>query len=383
MRNKLITALSAAALTATLMPVNVFAYWTGGYEVIIDGESVANVKNAEQVKQVVNAVNEQLSDVYGVHAQIEPQIELKMKILASEKLTNDAHLHNAIASASEYTTDAVRIIIEGTDTVCVRDAAEINNVLNIVTDTLGIKGADNMILEEITMRDEVIPHASLLNAEQAAESIILNELLSVSSKLTVSCEKKYVPTAKEVENPDLYEGVVETISSGRGGKQTVTQISYFLNGELQNSVETTDITDFGEPATIAVGTKERPAGVGTGKFISPASGRLTSGYGSRWGRTHNGLDIAAPVGTPVYASDDGIVSCSEYKNSFGNLITIDHQNGYETYYAHNSQLLVSVGQTVKKGQLIAKMGSTGRSTGSHCHFEIHYNGEIKNPSNYL
>ena len=65
------------------------------------------------------------------------------------------------------------------------------------------------------------------------------------------------------------------------------------------------------------------------------------------------------------------------------MVVIDHGNGYETYYAHNSELIVSEGQTVTKGQLIARVGSTGNSTGPHCHFEIHYNGEIKNPANYL
>ena len=136
-------------------------------------------------------------------------------------------------------------------------------------------------------------------------------------------------------------------------------------------------------AKLAVGTKPRPAGVGTGSFAMPASGKLTSNYGARWGRMHNGIDIGAPVGTPVYASDDGVVTCSEYKNSFGNIVKIDHGNGYETYYAHNSELLVSVGQTVEKGELIAKVGSTGNSTGPHCHFEIHYKDEILNPMNYL
>jgi len=96
------------------------------------------------------------------------------------------------------------------------------------------------------------------------------------------------------------------------------------------------------------------------------------------------MDIAGPRGTPIYAADGGIVTYAGWKGGYGYVVIINHNyNGYETFYAHNSKLLVSVGQTVYKGQQIAKMGSTGNSTGSHCHFEIRYNGVAKNPLNYL
>lgn len=106
-------------------------------------------------------------------------------------------------------------------------------------------------------------------------------------------------------------------------------------------------------------------------FIWPAKGVLTSGYGWRWGRMHKGIDIANSTGTPIYAAADGVVTKSSWnRGGYGKLVEIRHNNGTVTRYAHNSKLLVKVGQQVRQGKTIALMGSTGFSTGPHTHFEI-------------
>ncbi|RMF68550.1 MAG: LysM peptidoglycan-binding domain-containing protein [Cyanobacteria bacterium J069] len=107
-------------------------------------------------------------------------------------------------------------------------------------------------------------------------------------------------------------------------------------------------------------------------YIWPARGVLTSGFGWRWGRMHRGIDIAAPVGTPIVAAADGVVEFSGWNSGgYGYMIDIRHSDGSRTRYAHNSRLLVRVGEQVDQGQHIAAMGSTGYSTGPHVHFEIH------------
>lgn len=125
--------------------------------------------------------------------------------------------------------------------------------------------------------------------------------------------------------------------------------------------------------------------IGTGHYISPAKGVLTSGYGRRWGRMHRGIDIAAPVGTPVVASAPGVVVASGWNSGgYGNLVEIKHSGGGLTVYAHNSRILAQAGQQVDQGQQIAEMGSTGRSTGPHVHFEVHIPGKgAVNPMFYL
>ena len=111
--------------------------------------------------------------------------------------------------------------------------------------------------------------------------------------------------------------------------------------------------------------------------------RFTSAFKFRNGRWHKGVDLAVSEGTPVYAADNGKVIVSEWSDSYGNYIIIDHQNGLKTLYAHNSALLVNVGDTVTKGRQIALSGNTGNSTGPHVHFEVHYNGVTVNPELYV
>ena len=118
-------------------------------------------------------------------------------------------------------------------------------------------------------------------------------------------------------------------------------------------------------------------------LIQPVSGVVTSRFGSRSLGTHSGLDIGVPTGTSVKAAAAGTVTFSGYKGSYGYLVVITHENGVQTYYGHCSSLLVSAGQYVSQGEVIAKSGSTGRSTGPHLHLEVRVNGIAQNPQNYL
>ena len=107
-------------------------------------------------------------------------------------------------------------------------------------------------------------------------------------------------------------------------------------------------------------------------YVWPAKGVLTSGYGWRWGRLHKGIDIAAPVGTPIFAAASGkVISAGWNSGGYGNLVKIRHLDGSVTLYAHNNRISVRKGQKVTQGQKIAEMGNTGFSTGPHLHFEIH------------
>ncbi|MDK8767625.1 M23 family metallopeptidase [Corynebacterium freneyi] len=112
----------------------------------------------------------------------------------------------------------------------------------------------------------------------------------------------------------------------------------------------------------------------TNTVVRPAAGELTSGYGPRWGRMHNGIDIANAVGTPIYAVMSGTVIDSGPASGYGNWIRIRHNDGSVSVYGHMETLSVSVGQTVGAGEYIAGMGNRGQSTGSHLHFEIHPDG---------
>lgn len=111
-------------------------------------------------------------------------------------------------------------------------------------------------------------------------------------------------------------------------------------------------------------------------YVWPAKGMLSSGYGWRWGRMHKGIDIAAPIGTPIVAAAPGVITYARWNDGgYGNLVEVTHADGSQTLYAHNNRILVREGQQVEQGQQISEMGSTGFSTGPHLHFEIHPAGQ--------
>lgn len=111
--------------------------------------------------------------------------------------------------------------------------------------------------------------------------------------------------------------------------------------------------------------------------------RYTSGFGTRWGRMHSGTDFAGDHGAPIYATADGVVTHAKWQSGYGRLVTIKHDFGFETRYAHMSRIRVKKGQRVSRGDRIGDMGNTGRSTGTHLHYEVRVDGKAVNPMTYI
>ena len=144
-----------------------------------------------------------------------------------------------------------------------------------------------------------------------------------------------------------------------------------------------------QSAALAAAIRDAQNGsTGSGKplaagFVWPVSGPVVSGFGMRWGRMHEGIDIAAGMGTPVHAAAAGTVIHAGWLGGYGNLVVLDHGDGLATAYAHASALLVVVGQSVSQGETVSLVGSTGHSTGPHLHFEVRVNGVAVDPLLYL
>lgn len=216
--------------------------------------------------------------------------------------------------------------------------------------------------------------------------------LSVKTVDHVTYTESIACPVVEVEDSSMYQGQSKVLDAGTPGEQIVTADVSYLNGvEQEREVLSTEVTREATNKVIAVGTKVRPSWLPTGTYIWPVYGNITSyfGYRSIFGSYsyHSGLDIATSYGTTIKASDGGTVIWSGTGTgsnwSYGKYVIIDHGNGVQTYYAHCSSLLVSTGDKVYQGQAIARVGSTGRSTGNHCHFEIKINGTSVNPLAYL
>lgn len=226
-----------------------------------------------------------------------------------------------------------------------------------------------------------------------------NSLLQIDQKINVTVEKPLVnvevikekrtvhvmPFEKIIKEDDtMYKGDTIEKQQGSKGKKEVSYLISELNGSVAGK-KVTDETVLSEPVdqVTVVGTKV-VSSRGTGEFAWPAvGGYISSEMGSRWGSYHRGIDIARPSNYNILASDNGVVTFTGWDGTYGQKIVVDHNNGYQTIYAHLSEIDVNVGQVVPQGSVMGIMGSTGRSTGTHLHFEIHKNGSLVNPLSYL
>ncbi len=216
--------------------------------------------------------------------------------------------------------------------------------------------------------------------------------VKISVRTTYSETIPYDTTVKY--STSLYEGQTEITTSGRNGTREVVANIIYVNGvEVSREIVSATVTKEPRSAVKKVGTKAVPKSapaIGdfngvtvTGKFMWPVDGgRITCGWLGYKG--HYGLDIGAPKGTNIYAADGGIVVYVKYgKTSYGYEIVIDHGNGYETRYGHCSKILVKAGEKVEKGAVIGLVGSTGRSSGNHLHFEVIKDGQRLNPRPFI
>ncbi len=187
------------------------------------------------------------------------------------------------------------------------------------------------------------------------------------------------------ESSGIFKGETTVKRAGVQGERFVKAEIIRVNGkEIQRVILEEKISKNPIGKIIVKGTKNPPPKIGSGKFIKPTSrGLLTSRFGGRWGRMHEGIDVALPIGSPIKASDGGRVTFSGYRNGYGLCVIIDHGSGLSTLYGHCNQLVVKKGESVFQGQVIAKSGNSGRSTGPHLHFEVQKHGNPVNPLGYV
>ena len=233
----------------------------------------------------------------------------------------------------------------------------------------------------------------------------MKEELKPGTTLNVTTSVRYIPIAYtrnmtvtsyirygsvRVETSALNLGVEDVIAKGVMGERTSeVQVEYVDGVEESRTILSTVVTKEPEPEQIGIGTySPAPASTstvvnGSGKFGWPVGGGYISDHFGG-ARRHKGLDIAAPMGTEIYAAEGGTVYRAGWNSGgYGNYVIIDHPDGYRTLYGHCSSVVAFAGQTVEKGQLIAYVGSTGDSTGPHCHFEVRINNICQNPEDYL
>lgn len=351
-----------------------------GTDAASNAENDSSEMQNESAENTVSAAADEQKAPSEADAAAARNIILADSINASTGVVTDSQYN---VSASSNTMNAVRGYQSSVD------YSKIDFTAVDPEDFEGIS-IDNVIIEDEVVVEPVTAKVSDFNDYDTAIDLFVDE--NGKSKIfnisTAEIEIYTEPVEYNVvyeETEELYRGETQVKTAGVNGEMQIAAKVTKENGE-EVSREIVDQTVITEPVDEVVlqGTNDKPKWYPTGKFITPANGRFSSGFGRRWGRSHQGIDIAGSYGSNVVASDGGTVIYAGYNSSgYGNLVKIDHGNGYVTYYGHNSSLCVSVGDKVYQGQVIAKMGSTGRSTGNHCHFEVRINGTAVDPMNYL
>ncbi len=280
----------------------------------------------------------------------------------------------------------------------------INEILSIRASALGVSSAEEVYFnnkveivsgeypEEAYTDSEGL--AALLGKKNASyvssfvtdyNGVVLPVRLSVCSVVTYTETVTLEYESKTVYTDAIRDGATKVISKGFDGegKQTCRVVS--IDGvKSEKTVVSLDVITAPTAEVIQVGTRSNGKTVASlGTMQKPYDGIITSYVGPRWGRTHNGIDIVADgrpcKGDPVYAAADGVVVRADWYGGYGNCVIIDHGDGIQTLYAHFSKISVKVGDVVKAGDEVGKIGSTGNSTGPHLHFEVRVDGEIVNP----
>ena len=349
---------------------------------------------AEQRQGVLTSEVQELNDRIGVLEQQVADLRAQEAAAEAELAAKQAELDEAIANLSEargrleiLRARLARALEELSDRLIAIYQAGTPDLVSVL---LSSDGFDDLVqrsayLEAIQDQNENVVDRVRILRDQMKRTV---EKLR-SAKETIE-ESRDIIAAKEAEIASARAGVESQeaeLESVRAERQAAldevnSHVDHLEEAEteLQNKIQQ-QIAEatMGVPA-LPAGTPGAPSSAG---FIWPVNGILTSGFGYRWGRMHEGIDVAVAEGTPLLAAASGTVIMAGYNGGYGNYTCIDHGSGLSTCYGHQSGFAVTAGSSVTQGQVIGYSGNTGSSTGPHLHFEVRINGAAVDPLGYL
>ena len=293
-------------------------------------------------------------------------------------------LHDAVTAknAAQAEAQSLSIAMNGEGAVAVPESGrneEFRVALDILADELRQTASARATAEQEAQ-----------DARQTAEAVRLerDQIVARNDEILTQLEEAVNVSVKPLDdlfrsvgmNPEELLRTVRRGYSGQGGP--LNPISYSSSGDAaitQGEAKANEILiTLDQVNTYRIAVEKMPLAMPVQTAF-----RFTSNYGRRWGRAHEGIDMAAPTGTPIHATGEGTVIFAGWQSGYGNLIKIQHELGTETRYGHLSKIRVRVGQKVSRGSLIGDMGNTGRSTGSHLHYEVRVNGRAVNPMSFI
>lgn len=337
----------------------------------VDGELIGAVKSSADLRYILQNI---LNDARGGDTAADASFAQNVETVSGLFPTN-----------SVMTSDQMRELLTGTE----KDAV-IYTVKAGDTAT-SIAQAHNLTIAQLNSVNngqigDVMHEGDLINIEVAVPRLSVE--LTKTETYEVALPYKTITQKDDSQYTDYSKVLTEGVN---GQQQCVDKVTYRNGSEVRR--ENVSKQTLQEPVdkVVVTGTKKRPKsaepGYSTGTMMWPVPSlhTITTYYEYRWGSFHSGIDISGSgaYGKTIVAADGGTVTAAGRSGSYGLRVQIDHGNGLQTLYGHCSKLLVKPGQKVAKGQAIALVGSTGNSTGPHCHFEVYRNGSRQNPLNYV
>jgi len=425
-------------LSLLILAGNSLALNKGTWAVSVDGEPVARVSDFQSLERALDNLSSQYGEIEGrpvAWARVNA-----VRVPGGGVTIGAQELEDRLAEALGFARDAVAVCIDGEKRFVFADRATAKEFLNRVLDSYTVEDeAERRFLEDVqlvgtrvrcdevtgleeafllarqdmenvqkhriregdTLWDVAAKHnlsvADLLKSNPAVKE---NTILRIGDELIIARHKPLltvVTTAQVVEtreipykttvkrDPNLPAGQRKVLEAGAAGLEEVTFRVVRQNGRLvaQERLGAREIRPAVNRVEVAGSKITLASRGGGGQLAWPAGGGVISGFGSRGRGFHSGIDIGAGYGSPVAAAGAGVVVRAGWHGGYGIAVDISHGNGVVTRYAHMSSVAVSAGQEVDRGQYIGAVGSTGRSTGPHLHFEVLLNGEPHNPLNYL
>lgn len=435
-RDQMVKFIIAGGLVAVSLVLCLTTY-TFGYTVKVGDEKLGMVSSAKTAQKAMDDIKEEVFSMTGKNFKLRDELDISLSVAPKKDVVEYDELTERLKSASDMFVPAYTIVVDDKSVLALPSEEMALSTLDEYKESLKPEetDVDAEFANDVSVTYMFAPKDVLCTKESAVDLLAEGEYTyykaETNESVTDLAEKTGTPEEviireNEIEGDAVKQGQVvklysgkmfadvvatqrvqreeaipfETVSKesdevykgdkkietdGEEGVRYIDESVTYTNGVVtKRDVYTDEIIK--EPVTQVelLGTKEVPPSVGTGNLTMPTNGNLSSRFGARWGRQHKGIDLSAPEGTPIYAADNGTVTYSQFNDGgYGYLVKIDHGNGTETFYAHCSELLVTKGQVVKKGDLIAKVGNTGRSTGAHLHFEVRQNGTAIDPLPYL
>ena len=350
-------------------------------------ELIDSLKDSKSdIKDAVKQLDAQLDEVSAKVKKLEQQLaEKQQEISDAEAALADAQAKEAVQY--ENMKKRIKFMYENSQTSTAemlfssKDFSEFLNTAEYITQ---ISQYDRKMLEEYQNTQETIAETQEILKEEYAEIAKLEEQVKAEKQAVAALE-----AAKKGELADVSEDLADAEQIAKVYEEEIKAQNEVI-AQIQ-AAQQQQANNAGNSASAGEGSGGGQTVQGTGSMLwpCPSSHKITSDYGPRESPTagastnHKGIDIGAAYGADIVAADSGVVIVSTYSNSAGNYIVIDHGNGICTVYMHASSRLVSVGNTVTRGQVIAKVGSTGYSTGNHLHFGVTVNGSYVNPWGYV